>query len=139
MTNTDTTSTASTTSDTRTAPTVTFFEVSGPDAPALRRFYADGLGLDVGPFEHDYATFASGDGAIPGGLWDGTATLGTYAVAYIEVDDLAAAVDRAEAAGATVVVPPTPHGPTRVAHIADPAGNRIGLYCWVTAPADAAG
>jgi hypothetical protein len=119
--------------------TITYFEISGPDRESLRRFYAEGLGLDVAPFDQDYAMIAAGDGAIPGGLWDGTGTFGPYAIPYVEVADLEAAVEQATGAGATVVVPPTPHGPTRVAHITDPAGNRVGLFNWVTEAQGAAG
>lgn len=70
---------------------------------------------------------------------DGTATFGQYAIPYVEVPDVKAAVEQATAAGATVVVPPTTHGPTLTAHITDPAGNRIGLFHMLETPGGAAG
>lgn len=105
---------------------VTFFEISGPDADVLRRFYADGLGFTVADPMEGYSMLPAGDGdAVDGGIRGGTEP---YAVPFVWVDDVEAAVARAVAAGATVVMPPAPHGPTIAAHIADPAGNRIGLF-----------
>jgi hypothetical protein len=118
---------------------ITFFEISGPDRESLRGFYREGLGLDVAPFDNDYAGIAPREGAIAGGLWDGTATFGQYAIPYVEVADVKAAVEQATAAGATVVVPPTTHGPTLTAHVTDPAGNRIGLFHMLETPGGTAG
>ena len=118
---------------------ITFFEISGPDRESLRHFYIEGLSLDVTPFDNDYAGVVPREGAIAGGLWDGTATFGQYAIPYVEVPDVKAAVEQATAAGATVVVPPTTHGPTLTAHITDPAGNRIGLFHMLETPGGTAG
>jgi uncharacterized protein len=112
---------------------INFFEVSGPDAGDLRRFYRDTLGLPVEkPDETGYAMIPPRDGMIGGGIWQ--ASTGwpeaetTYAAAYVEVADVAATVAAAEAAGAKVVIGPREHGPTISAHLLDPAGNRIGVY-----------
>jgi predicted enzyme related to lactoylglutathione lyase len=118
---------------------VTFFEISGPDVAKLRDFYVDGVGLELDPQTPPepapYVQFASGDGAIPGGLHDGGGVFEspglTYAVPYVQVDDVDAAVERAVQAGGTVVASARQHGPTRSAHLLDPAGNRFGIYTFV--------
>jgi predicted enzyme related to lactoylglutathione lyase len=48
-------------------------------------------------------------------------------VVYIEVDDVDASVEKAQALGATVRIPPMEHGDLRFALIRDPEGNPIGL------------
>jgi predicted enzyme related to lactoylglutathione lyase len=115
---------------------VTYFEISGPDVDKLREFYVTTLELPTdGPPDPAYVQFAPGDGAIPGGLLDAGPLFEspglTYAMPYVQVDDVEAAVDRAVAAGATVVASIRQHGPTRSAHLLDPAGNRFGLYTMV--------
>jgi predicted enzyme related to lactoylglutathione lyase len=47
---------------------------------------------------------------------------------YVEVDDLGAALQKAESLGATTMMPPTdvPGGPT-IAMFRDPAGNVFGM------------
>lgn len=129
MTNTDTTPTTSSDTALATKNAVTYFEISGPDPAALRTFYREGLGLDLAPFEDDYAVLADEAGGTAGGLWDGTQAFGgAYATPFVQVDDVDAWVARAVAAGATVLTAPIQHGPSRTAHLADPAGNRIGVY-----------
>lgn len=111
---------------------INYFEISGPDAAGLRAFYRDVLGLSVEtPDESGYAMVSPSEGAIPGAIWDAASAWtghNSYAVAYIQVDGVDATVVAAQAAGATVVVAPCQHGPTRVAHLLDPAGNRVGIY-----------
>ena len=99
---------------------INFCEISGPDAGALRRFY--------------------GDGTLGGGIWDASSAWSeadtTYAVFYVEVDDVGASVAAAEAAGAKVVIGRREHGPTISAHLLDPAGNRVGVYQMANARTD---
>ncbi len=113
----------------------TFFEISGPDADRLRAFYRGALGLPVGdPDPSGYAMVPPPDGGIGGAIWDGTGTAGSYAVFYVQVDDVDAAVSRVTADGGAVVLAPRPHGPARIAHVTDPAGNRVGLFQWAGQP-----
>lgn len=107
--------------------TVTFFEIAGPDTEALRRFYAELLGIAFDPPVEGYHLHARAQVDVGGGIWDGGG-LGTWAIPYVEVPDVDAAVAAARAAGTTVLVEPFAHGPFRAAHLADPAGNRIGVY-----------
>src|SRR6266540_158247 len=112
---------------------VTYFEISGPDADGLRSFYRSALGLAIEePDDTGYAMVAPREGAIPGGMWDASSAWGepesSYAVPYIEVDDVQVTVDAAQSAGAKLVVAPRQHGPTISAHLLDPAGNRVGVF-----------
>jgi uncharacterized protein len=112
---------------------VNFFEVSGPDAAALRAFYRDTLGVPVQePDESGYAMIPPGDATTGGGIWAASSAWQepdtTYALFYVQVDDVAAMVAAAEKAGAKVVIAPRQHGPTISAHVLDPAGNRVGVY-----------
>lgn len=107
---------------------VTYWEAAGPDPAALRTFYGEVLGLPFAPPEADgYHLSPPAEGRIAGGVWDGGG-IGNYAVPYVLVEDLEATVEAARAAGAEVLVEPRDHGPTRIAHLADPAGNRVGVY-----------
>jgi uncharacterized protein len=115
---------------------VTYFEISGPDLDKLREFYVTTLELPIEDAQDPaYLQFAPGDGAIAGGALDAGPVFDapgvTYAMPYVQVDDVDTAVDRAVAAGATVVATARVHGPTRAAHLLDPAGNRFGIYAFL--------
>jgi hypothetical protein len=106
---------------------VTWFEVAGKDGKKLQKFYADLFGWKVdadNPMEYGMVD-AQGNG-IGGGI---TPTQdGAYVTVYVAVDDLQAALDKAEKLGGKTVNPPmeVPDGPT-IAHFTDPEGNFIGL------------
>jgi predicted enzyme related to lactoylglutathione lyase len=107
---------------------VVHFEVLGPDADALQRFYADQFGWKIdasNPMK--YGLVDTGDGKTSGGVGpgqDGQAVV-TF---YMAVDDLDAALERIGKAGGRTITPPT-EIPNLVtfAHFADPAGNVLGL------------
>ena len=64
-----------------------------------------------------------------GGLWDTSAMGGTsWAIFYVQVDDVQAALDRARELGATVAVPLVDNGQIKFAHLLDPHGNRFGIW-----------
>jgi uncharacterized protein len=106
--------------------------INADDVHATRAFYAAVCGWHFeawGPPGFHRAE-------LPGGftvaiqqrreLLPGSPTVG--AEVTITVDDVAACVERAEAAGGQVLMPPTPiQGVGRVAFVADPGGNPIGL------------
>jgi predicted enzyme related to lactoylglutathione lyase len=102
---------------------VNYFEIGTPDPAAARAFYGAVFGWQFG--EGSYSQ-VNGNG---GGLWD-TSEIGaeTWAVFYIEVADVAASIENAVAAGARVVRAPVDTGVIRFAHLADPAGNRFGVW-----------
>jgi predicted enzyme related to lactoylglutathione lyase len=107
---------------------VGWFEVAGPDAGALQRFYADAFGWQIDADNpQNYGMVAAQEGGIGGGV--GPSPDGRpYVIFYIAVPDLQAALDQVGKAGGTTVTPPmdVPGGPS-LAYFTDPAGNRIGL------------
>jgi predicted enzyme related to lactoylglutathione lyase len=107
---------------------VGWFEVSGPDASALQRFYSDAFGWEIDASNPmNYGMVAASEGGIGGGV--GPSPDGQpYTVFYIAVPDVQAALDTVGAHGGATVTPPmdVPDGPT-IAFFTDPAGNRIGL------------
>ena len=112
---------------------VTWFEIGTDDPEAAMTFYGQVFGWT---FEtHDsYSMITTGpDHPLHGGINDtraaGSGTPTTYAVPYIQVEVVADACAAVEAAGGKVIVGPasTPEG-LDFAHVADPAGNHIGLW-----------
>ena len=107
---------------------VGWFEVTGPDAGALHRFYSQLFGWEIDANNPmNYGMVPAQEGGIGGGVApspDGSAQV-TF---YVAVSDLQAALDRAGQLGGGTVAPPmdVPDGPT-IAFLSDPAGNRIGL------------
>jgi len=64
-----------------------------------------------------------------GGLWD-TSDLGAanWAIFYVRVEDVPAALDQALRLGASVAIPFTDNGGIEFAHLLDPLGNRFGIW-----------
>ncbi len=109
---------------------VTWFQIQGPDGPALERFYAAAFGWRMTPSPDGRMAFVSKEkGGIDGGI--GTSQSGDRSVSvYVSVDDVDAHLAKVEAAGAKVVMPKL-ELPDDMGHIAgflDPAGNWIGLW-----------
>jgi predicted enzyme related to lactoylglutathione lyase len=109
---------------------VRYFEIVGGDGPAQQAFYRDLFGWDPEPIASTGGTYArvtadaagveGGVGAFQGGP--------AYVTVYVQADDPAAALQRAEALGATVVMGPQEVRPgVTVAMFRDPAGNAVGL------------
>ena len=67
-----------------------------------------------------------GDRGINGGITQDDQ--GAFVTFYVEVDDLQAALDKAEKLGGKTVMPPmdVPGGPS-IAQFTDPGGNVVGL------------
>jgi uncharacterized protein len=107
---------------------VAWFEVNGPDAGGLQRFYAEAFGWQIDASNPmNYGMVQAEEGGISGGVGpspDGSAQV-TF---YVSVPDLQAALDKIGQLGGKTVTPPmeVPDGPT-LAYFSDPAGNRIGL------------
>jgi uncharacterized protein len=107
---------------------VGWFEVTGPDAGVLQRFYAEAFGWQIDASNPmNYGMVPAEEGGIGGGVGpsqDGQA----HATFYIAVPDLQAALDKVGAVGGKTVMPPmdVPDGPS-IAFFTDPAGNQIGL------------
>jgi uncharacterized protein len=105
---------------------VTHFEIHGGED--LRKFYADLFDWHVdanNPMNYGVVDTHGGERGINGGI---AIDEDPWVSVYVEVDDLQAALDKAEALGGKTVLPPSdvPGGPS-LAVFTDPSGNRIGL------------
>ena len=118
---------------------IVHFEIIGRDPAALRAFYRSLFGWEadtdspVAPEisdAGDYGFIAPDGGAtgIPGGIGGGPA-FAPHALVYGGVDDVEAALARAEQLGGTRVLGPAhnPGGAVVVGHLSDPEGNLVGV------------
>jgi predicted enzyme related to lactoylglutathione lyase len=109
---------------------VTWFEIIGGDAIALQKFYADVFAWKLSPPMAEMGNYSMLDHeghGIPGGI-GGDATDSARVSVYIECADPQAQLDKAVAAGATMLMPVTQITPeTTIAMFKDPAGNTMGL------------
>jgi hypothetical protein len=66
---------------------------------------------------------------VPGNEWD-TTSMGapSWAIFYVQVNDVAAAICKAESLGATVAIPLVDNGRIEFAHLVDTRGNRFGIW-----------
>ena len=114
-----------------TRPAVARFEVTGRDAGALQRFYAALFDwrIQEGAKGSGFGVVEPGDNGVSGVI--GPARDGTrgHVTFYVEVDDLAAYLARAEELGGKTLVTPTnvPEFNLTFAFFADPEGHVIGL------------
>jgi uncharacterized protein len=114
---------------------VAWHDLMTTDVEAAKRFYAELLGWEYNPWkaagsENEYPLIHVGD-ADHGGVInvDPGHGSGSHWVAYIRVDDVDAAVSRAEAEGGSVLVPATEIPEVgRFAVIADPQGAVISPF-----------
>ncbi len=106
---------------------VMWFEVMGKDSAGLQRFYRDVFGWKLTPPVKEmgnYSMLERPDTGIGGGFGEGDARVSVY----IEVAEPQRFVDKAVAAGATVLMPVTQITPTTtIAMLTDPAGNTFGV------------
>jgi predicted enzyme related to lactoylglutathione lyase len=114
-----------------TKPVVGWFEVTGKDGPSLQKFYAQQFGWTVNDAGDGsgYGLVEAGEKGIGGGIGssqDGGSGGVTF---YVEVDNLAAYLQKAEKLGGTTVVPPTeiPDFGLTFAFFTDPEGHVVGL------------
>jgi hypothetical protein len=108
---------------------VVHFEVLGKDAGALQSFYGRAFDWELNPVMPTYAMVSTGvDGAVAGGVGATPDGSDGHVTFYVEVDDLATALERVESAGGRTVQPPmdVPEGPS-IALFADPEGHVVGL------------
>jgi predicted enzyme related to lactoylglutathione lyase len=110
------------------APKVVHFEIVGTDGPRLQAFYSRLFDWKVdasNPMQ--YGVVSAEPGGIGGGIC-GSPTLSSQVTVYVEVDDLKAALGKAEGLGGKTLMGPhaVPGGP-EIAMFEDPQGNRVGL------------
>jgi hypothetical protein len=106
---------------------VTWFEIIGPDSAALQKFYRDALAWKLTPPVKEMGNYSMVEGHEPGiggGIGEGP----TRVSVYFETAEPQRLLDRALAAGATLLMPVTTITPTTtIAMFTDPAGNTVGL------------
>jgi predicted enzyme related to lactoylglutathione lyase len=106
---------------------ITWFEIIGPDAAALHKFYRDALGWKLTPPVKEmgnYSMVQNHEPGIGGGIGEGP----TRVSVYLETAEPQRLLDRALAAGARLLMPVTTITPdTTIAMFTDPAGNTVGL------------
>ncbi|MBV9169528.1 MAG: VOC family protein [Chloroflexi bacterium] len=112
-------------------PAVAWFEIIGKDGPKLQQFYSrlfDWNVQDAGDGS-GYGLVQAANKGIGGGIGaaqDGDAGHVTF---YVEVDDVAAYLDKVSNLGGKIIVPPTdiPQFGLTFAFFADPEGHMVGL------------
>jgi uncharacterized protein len=106
---------------------VVHFEMAGPDAAALAKFYGDLFGWRVQgiPDAGYFVVDTNGGGGINGGVAqvDGE----PYVTFYVEDPDPQALLDRAVGQGARIVMPVTETPFVTYARFADPDGLHVGI------------
>ena len=108
------------------ASIVNYFEIGSPDPESARAFYGPLFDWTFGESSPASYQMVNGD---QGGLWDTSSPEGTsWAIFYVQVDDVKAAIARAESLGASVAIPFVDNGAIEFAHLLDPHGNRFGVW-----------
>src|SRR6201999_1168072 len=113
---------------------VAFFEIISPDMTRAQSFYAGLFGWQVNadPAMGGYGLVdtQAGQGAIGGGIGPSEQPGDAGVKIYLRGDDLGAYIKKAEQLGGSQVLPPMdlPGDFGRIAVIADPDGNAVGLW-----------
>ena len=107
------------------------FEVTGKDGAALRRFYGSLFDwrIQEGAKGSGFGVVEAAENGISGVIGPAHQGGPGHVTFYVEVEDPAAYLARAEKLGGKTVVPPTdvPEFGLTFAFFADPEGNVIGL------------
>jgi uncharacterized protein len=110
---------------------VAWFEVVGQDGAKLRGFYGSLFGWDISESDpdSDYGLVAAADKGIAGGIGRSQDGGDGHVTFYVEVDDVAAYLAKAEELGGKTVAPPMDieGWNLTIAFVADPEGHVIGL------------
>ena len=113
---------------------VVHFEINSGGASKLQAFYAEAFGwivdrndpLGYGDVKTEGVCEGTGVPGIDGGI--GPSDDGDdFVTFYVQVPDVAEALQRIEELGGKTVVPPTQAGRVVLGMFTDPRGNRIGL------------
>lgn len=108
---------------------VMHFEVCGGDGTGLQKFYASLFDWSINADNPmNYGMVEAEEGGIGGGVSPNPPGGTNYVTFYVHVDDLQAALDKAEELGGKTAMPPmdVPGGPS-IAQFTDPVGNLVGL------------
>jgi predicted enzyme related to lactoylglutathione lyase len=106
---------------------VDYFEIGTPDPEGTKHFYGQLFGWKIGDAnpQSEYSAIDQDKG----GVWD-TSKMGGehWGIFYVRVDNVKAAIAKAEQIGAKVLVPYNDEGDIEFVHLEDPAGNRFGVW-----------
>ena len=105
---------------------LSYLHIPARDAEASAAFYERVLGWTIERRGGDAVRFSTPDGLLIGGF--GTDEPGMGMKAWFYVDGIEAAIERVTASGGRIVEPLRGEGDIRVVELADPAGNRLGLW-----------
>ena len=110
---------------------VVHWEIGAKDAKKLGEFYSQVFGWKINtdnPMNYGMVS-PGGPGGIDGGIFQTRPGDPNYLTFYIQVDDLQASLDKAEALGGKTVVPPMPiPNVGAIALFQDPEGHTVGLF-----------
>jgi uncharacterized protein len=108
---------------------IAWFEVMGKDFNGLKKFYGDMFDWPLQDAMEGYAIAApEGQEGLQGGVGADPSGGDGHVTFYVDVDDVQAALDKAESLGGKAVMPPMePMGGTTIALFADPEGHVVGL------------
>jgi uncharacterized protein len=103
---------------------LSYLQIPAIDVVESAAFYESVFGWHI---DRPYPSFEA-PGVIGQWVGDRSASPDAGLLAWINVDDMAAALDLVRSHGGEVVTPPAPDGPDRLlATIRDPGGNVIGI------------
>ena len=106
------------------APVVRF-DIMGGKGNQLEQFYQKLLGWKID--SNNPMKYGMVDTGTPGGINGGVGARKNRVSVYIEVEDLDAALAKAERLGGKTILPPSQVPGGTLAMLADPAGNVTGL------------
>jgi uncharacterized protein len=105
-----------------------WFDISTPDAARARHFYRDLFGWPSSVLDETYVLVGDDGGQPTGGIGQaGPDSPYVGLVVYFPVEDVDAALARAEQLGGNRVQAPVDTPVSRIAVFIDPDGNRVGL------------
>jgi predicted enzyme related to lactoylglutathione lyase len=105
-----------------------WFEVAAKDREAMKGFYGELFDWKLADMDAmPYTTIDTGGEGIPGGIGSAPEGDAGHVTFYVRVDDLEAALAKAESLGATKIMGPMDIPSGQIALFADPEGRRIGL------------
>src|SRR3954464_3199760 len=108
------------------AAIVNYFPIGSAQPEQARGVYGSLFDWSFGETSPAAYQTVNGD---QGGLWDTSGMgAGSWAIFYVQVDDVKAAIERAEELGGSVAVPFVDNGDIEFAHLVDPQGNRFGVW-----------
>lgn len=111
---------------------VSFVEIVSEDPERSRKFYVDLFGWKIETDDDGFGLIdtGAGEGAVSGGIGPSMMPGDTGVKFYVSTDDLEATVHRANELGSQTLLEPMalPGDFGRIAVVADPDGNPLGLW-----------